>query len=194
MVLKMTAIILAGGKSERMKENKALLALEGRPIIGHICEVLKDIFDELIVVTNHPCDYSFLGVRVVSDLIKGKGPLGGLYTGLFYATSSHAFVVACDMPFLKKEVIDYILKQAEPNRDVIVPRISGGYEPLHAVYARRCLDYIQEDLIANELKITGFYNRVRIKTIAEAELSKIDPEMRSCVNINTPEDWVKAQL
>ncbi|MDD5154347.1 MAG: molybdenum cofactor guanylyltransferase [Thermodesulfobacteriota bacterium] len=189
----MTAIILAGGKSERMKENKALLALEGRPIIGHICEVLKDIFDELIVVTNHPCAYSFLGVKVVTDLIKGKGPLGGLYTGLFYAASSHAFVVACDMPFLKKEVIDYILKQTSPKRDVIVPLISGGYEPLHAVYARRCLDYIHEDLIADQLKTTGFYNRVRIKTITGAELSEIDPEMRSCININTPEDWVKAQ-
>ncbi|MDD5450829.1 MAG: molybdenum cofactor guanylyltransferase [Desulfovibrionales bacterium] len=194
MTIKMTAIILAGGKSERMKENKALLALEGRPIIGHICEVLKDIFDEVIVVTNHPCAYSFLGVKVITDLIKGKGPLGGLYTGLFYAASSHAFVVACDMPFLKKEVIDYILKQAKPGRDVIVPFVSGVYEPLHAVYARRCLDYIHEDLSANKLKITGFYNRVRIKTITGAELSEIDPEMRSCVNINTPEDWVKAQL
>lgn len=189
----MDAIILAGGKSRRMKKNKAMVTLDGKPIVAHVCDGLKGMFDELILVTNDPCDYDFLGVKMVTDLMKGKGSLGGLYTGLFYATSSHALVVACDMPFLKKEVLEYIIKQVRPGYDVVVPRIAGAYEPLHAIYARRCLKYIREQLMADELKVSGFYNRVRVKVIEEEELAKIDPEMRSCLNINTPEDLKKAQ-
>lgn len=190
----MNAIILAGGKSERMKKNKALVMLDGKPIIAHVCDLLREMFEELILVTNSPRDYSFLGVKMVTDLIKGKGSLGGLYTGLFYATSTHALVVACDMPFLKKEVIGYLMKQASPRWDVIVPCISGGYEPLHAIYARRCLPYIQEHLLADELRITGFYPQVRVKAVDGSELSHLDPELRSWLNINTPEDLKKARV
>ncbi len=189
----MNAIILAGGKSERMKKNKAMVILDGKPIISHVCEILRDTFDDLLIVTNNPCDYAFLGIRMVTDLIKEKGSLGGLYTGLFYATSPHALVVACDMPFLKKEVLEYIIKQVRPCWDVVVPRISGRFEPLHAVYSRGCLKYIYQNIMANELKITGFYDRVRVKAVDEVELSIIDPEMESCVNINTPEDLIKAR-
>lgn len=189
----MTGVILAGGQCERMRQNKALLVLDSRPIIVHICTVLKEIFDQLILVTNDPLDYHFLGIQVVTDLIPGKGPLGGLYTGLFYASSPFVFAVACDMPFINRAVINYLVNLSGSKWDVIVPVTSKGFEPLHAIYSRKCLDKIRSQIINGELKISSLYERIRIKAISSAELSEIDPELQSCLNLNTPQEFDRAR-
>ncbi len=187
-----TAIILAGGQSQRMKLNKALLPLDGKPMVAHICEVMKTIFDSVILVTNNPMYYFFLCLQLVTDLFGGKGPVGGIYTGLFYASSSHTFAIACDMPFVRKEVVQYLLNQVSPRWDAVVPLTPNGHEPLHAVYARGCIKKIHAQLMTNDLKITSFYERIRVRSVNQAELSATDPEARSYVNINTMDDFTEA--
>lgn len=189
----MTAVILAGGQCERMGgRNKAMLLWHGQPLIGHICSQLKGIFSEIILVTNHPAEYLFLGIKVVTDLIPGKGPLGGLYTGMFYARTPHIFTVACDMPFLNRSLISYLINLSEGRWDAVVPVSEKGFEPLHAVYSKKCLDKICLQIIKGDLKISSLFAGIRLRTVGPEELSKIDPELQSCLNLNTPEDLDRA--
>ncbi|MFH1146679.1 MAG: molybdenum cofactor guanylyltransferase [Pseudomonadota bacterium] len=192
--LNMTAVILAGGKSKRMQTNKALLTFHRKPMVSHISELLHGIFDDIIVVASNILDYSSAGVTTVTDLIKDRGPLGGLYTGLFYAPGSHVFVVGCDMPLLNREVIRYLINQVNPSLDVIVPLLPGGYEPLHAVYSRKCLKLIETHLRYEKLKITALYDRLRIKAVVAGEFDQFDPMGISFFNVNSPEDFARAQL
>ena len=106
----MTGIILAGGKSSRMGTNKAFLTVGGERLIDRTVRIFKDIFHEVILVTNTPFDYLDQDCTIATDIIKGKGALGGIYTGLFFASHDHSFVSACDMPFLDKSFIKYMIE------------------------------------------------------------------------------------
>lgn len=169
------------------------MEIKGKKIIERISEVLKEIFSEVIIVTNTPLEYAFIDARIASDIYIQKGSLGGIYTGLFYSTYFHAMVVACDMPFLKKEVIEYLIKRID-NNDVIIPRLRDGYHPLHAIYSRRCLPFIERLISRNDLKIINFFKRVRVVEVEEEEIIHLDPELISFLNLNTPEDLKKISI
>lgn len=192
--LNMTAIILAGGKSKRMQTDKAMLSFHNKPMVAHITEILCAIFDDILLVANSIPDYSSMGITTVTDLIKNRGPLGGLYTGLFYATAPYAFVVGCDMPLLNRELILYLMNQVSSSVDVVVPSLPGGYEPLHAVYSRKCLKLIESNLSNERLKITALYDRLKVKPLVAAEFGRFDPDGTSFFNVNNPEDFARAQL
>jgi molybdenum cofactor guanylyltransferase len=185
----MTGIILAGGKNSRMQnEPKAFLKINGVRLIDNILSVYQKIFSEIIIVTNSPLSYmEFPDTVVVTDIYKGKGSLGGIYTGLFYAGYDHSFVAACDMPFLNEEFILYMINQKD-KYDIIVPEPSAGVQPLHAIYSRNCLSHIKKMLIADKLKITGFYKEVRTLGIPEEKIKIFDQDGHFFLNINTPED------
>jgi molybdopterin-guanine dinucleotide biosynthesis protein A len=171
-----------------MGKDKALLQVNGEPLIDRTVRLMSKIFPHLLLVTNTPRSYLHLGVRMAGDLMPGYGALGGLHTGLFFATTSHAFVVACDMPFLNPELIRYMIR--EPLRfDVVVPRWGNRWEPLHAVYSRRCLKPIEELLKRGAMRIVDLYSRVPVKEIPEKEIRALDPDLRSFFNVNTPEEW-----
>jgi len=182
-----TAIILSGGRSLRMGKNKAFLEIEGIPIIVRICTTLTQIFPDIIVIANETEPYARLGVKTYKDLIPDKGALGGLYTGLSYSMSPHAFVVASDMPYLNRRLIEWMLETVE-DYDVVVPRTKEGLEPLHAIYSKSCLKSIQSILDQGKLRILDFYPLVKVRTLNEAELSSRDPAMVSFINVNTPEE------
>jgi len=183
---KLTGIILSGGKSIRMGENKAFIEIDGIPIIQRIHTLFKNLFQEIIIVSNEKDLFLNLESKVYSDLFPQRGVLGGLYTGLFFSSFSYSFCVACDMPFLKETVIEYLIKNIE-GYDVIVPRTPDGLQPLHAIYSKNCLGPIKEIIAQEKYRVLDFYPMVRVKIIEEKELSSLDPVGESFININTPE-------
>jgi molybdopterin-guanine dinucleotide biosynthesis protein A len=184
----MTGIILAGGKNSRMGINKAFLEIDGTRLIDNILAVYQKIFSEIIIVTNDPLSYTeFSETLIVTDIYKEKGALGGIYTGLFYATYDYSFVAACDMPFLNEDFIIYLTGQAGKH-DIIVPELPEGFQPLHAIYSRNCLSHIKKLLIADKLKIAGFYKEVRLLSIPEEKIKPFNKDGRLFLNVNTPED------
>jgi len=189
----MTGIILAGGKNSRMGINKAFLEIDGTRLIDNILAVYQKIFPEIIIVTNDPLSYTeFSDTVVVTDIYKEKGALGGIYTGLFYATYDYSFVAACDMPFLNEDFIIYLTEQID-KFDIVVPQLSDGFQPLHAIYSRNCLSHIKKLLIANKLKIAGFYKEVRLLSIPEEKIKPFNKDGRLFLNVNTRKDWEKEQ-
>jgi molybdopterin-guanine dinucleotide biosynthesis protein A len=183
----MTGIILAGGNSRRMGSNKAFLRVEGERLIDRAVRLLSEIFTEVIIVTATPGDYLDQPAVIVTDILPGKGALGGLYTGLFYASGEYAFVTACDMPFLNRAFLEHMALQA-PGYDIVVPAPPDGLQPLHAIYARRCLPPIRALLDRNRLQIKEFYRGRRILEIPPGVLDSFDPAGRMFMNINTPTD------
>ncbi|MFQ6091745.1 MAG: molybdenum cofactor guanylyltransferase [bacterium] len=187
-----SGIIMAGGDNSRISTNKALLTLHGRPIIADTLDTLAPIFEEILIVTNRPQEYTFLNTEAVKDIIPRKGPLGGLYTGLTVSKNRYNFVVACDMPYLNPDLILYLLDRSE-GFDVVVPQLEAGLEPLHAVYSKACLEPILTHLIEGDLKVQSFYGEVRTEYVQQREIERFDPELRAFFNINCREDLQKVK-
>ena len=189
----MTGIILAGGKNSRMGIDKAFIKINGSRMIDKTMAIYSRLFTEILIVTNHPFPYlEFTGATIVTDIYKGKGPLGGIYTGLFYARNPYSFVSACDMPYLNKDFIEY-LAGLSGKHDVIVPKLTEGYQPLHAIYSRNCLPSIKRLLMLDKLKITGFYRDMRVLEIDQEQILPFDQNGRLFQNLNTPRDVDEAQ-
>jgi molybdopterin-guanine dinucleotide biosynthesis protein A len=186
-----TGVILSGGKNTRMGQNKAFLKMGEERLIDRTVRLFHGIFREVIIVTTRPLDYLDQDATIVTDILPEKGALGGVYTGLFYSTDEYAFIAACDMPFLNTAFIEYMVLQADKGYDIIVPAPPDGLQPLHAIYARRCLPDIRSRLDRNRLQIKGFYPGRRILEISPETLHTFDPEERMFLNVNTPEDLQK---
>jgi len=188
-----SGIILAGGKNTRMGQNKSFLSINGERLIDKTLNLYRQIFTDIIIVTNDPLSYiEFTDAAIATDIYRGKGPLGGIYTGLFYAKNDYAFVCPCDMPFLKKDFVDYLLAQ-NGKCDVIVPETAEGYQPLHAVYSRNCLPSIRRLILMDKLKITGFYRDMQVLPISEEQIRSFNEDGRLFQNLNTPEELEKVQ-
>ncbi len=183
----MTGIILSGGKNTRMGRNKALLTLHGERLIDRTVKLFKDLFAEVFIVTNAPREYLDQDVAIVTDVFRGKGALGGIYTGLFYASCEYVFVAACDMPFLRKDFIRYMMDRA-PGHDVVVPVQPEGYQPLHAVYNQSCAAPMKRLMDENRLKIAGFYKGMKVLPIPVETTRAFDPDDRMFINVNSPAD------
>jgi molybdopterin-guanine dinucleotide biosynthesis protein A len=193
--MNITGIILAGGKNSRMGKPKAFLEVNGSRLIDTILNTYRKIFSEIIIVTNDPLDYlEFPDTVIATDIYKGKGALGGIYTGLHFASNDYSFVAACDMPFLNSGFISSMIALAVKH-DIIVPGQACGYQPLHAIYSKNCLTAVKKLITADKLKIIGFYNELRLLKIPEEKIKPFDPTGRMFQNINTPEDLtaVKAE-
>jgi molybdopterin-guanine dinucleotide biosynthesis protein A len=188
----MTGIILSGGESSRMGVNKAFVNIDGERLIDRIMKIFRDLFQEVIVVTNSPLDYLDLDAMIVTDIYPGKKALGGIYTGLFYASFPHAFVAACDMPYLNAGFIVWMMEQA-PAHDIVVPETPDGFQPLHAIYAKRCLPHMKRRIIQDKLKITGFYKSLKCFNIPESIYKSFDPESRMFINVNAAEDLARLE-
>ena len=189
----MTGVILSGGKNTRMGENKAFLRIGGERLIDRTVRLFRQVFREVIIVTTNPLDYLDQEAVIVTDILPGKGALGGLYTGLFYSTDEYAFLAACDMPFLNTSFMEYMLQQTT-GYDIVVPAPPDGLQPLHAIYARRCLPAIRAYLDKNRLQIKGFYPGRPLLKISPEVLDTFDPDRRMFLNVNTPEDLEKLSL
>lgn len=188
--MSVSAAIMAGGRSKRMGQDKAWIELDGEPLIKRVADVLAQVADEVIVVANEP-RYASLGLRVVKDRYPNGGALGGIATGVGAAAHDTVLVAACDMPFLSPAVWQLLLGHAGEG-DVVIPRIGGEYETLHALYTKACLPHMARALAEDRLRVIAFFDQVRVLAIDEPELRAVDPGLRSFTNVNTPEELASA--
>ena len=178
-----------------MGEDKALKTFLGRPLIQRVVERLSPVADELIVTTNRPEEYSFLGLPLFSDLKPGRGALGGLYTAIASATNPVVAVVACDMPFASPTLFQAANKiLVDEEVDVVIAKGEEGYEPLHAVYRREtCLPAIEAAIDADQWKVVAWFPQVKVRLLTPEEHKRYDPPGLAFWNVNTPEEFTKAE-
>lgn len=186
-----SAIVLAGGRSSRMGQPKALLPFAGTPLIVHIVQALQRLFDQVIVVAAPGQALPEMPVKVVHDDVPHQGPVGGICYGLRAAEGEVAFVTSCDSAFLNPDLITHLISQI-PDYDVVVPRWQDRFQPLHAVYRRSVLPLLEEQLARGELRPVFLFDRVRTRTVGEEEIRRFDPDGGSFFNMNTPEDYATA--
>lgn len=191
----LTLTVQAGGESRRMGSDKALLPFLGQPLILRVLTRLARIADEVLVTSNQPENYRFLGLSPIPDLLPGSGALGGLYTAMSSAGHPYVAVVACDMPFASPELFAIELAVLrESGADAVIPRSEAGTEPFHAVYRRdTCLPYIQAALEAGKRRVDAWFTQVNIRYLAPSETLPYDPDQLAFLNINTHEELEEAQ-
>ena len=191
--MRVTGVVQAGGKSTRMGGTpKALCELGGRRLIERVVGVVREVADDVLVVTNTPDLYRFLDLPMVPDVFVEGGSLGGIYSGLVAASGDVAFTVACDMPFLRAEVARLVLARAG-EADVVIPRAGDQLQTLHAAYGKACLPHMEARLRAGRLKIVGFFDDVRVLEVSEAEVARHADPAIVFMNVNTPEELERAR-
>ena len=187
LVKEVSGVVLAGGRSSRYGKNKAFVKVHGTPLIERVLDSMQTIFHHVIIITNTPDEYSYLNLPMYQDIIKGLGPLGGIYTGLKMIPDDAGFFVACDMPFLNQELIRHIV-EIKGDFDVIVPRISGKIEALYGLYSKRCLDKIEDLINARRYQVIRFFPEASVRYVDEDDVKRFDPDLRSFLNINRPDE------
>ena len=194
MITDITAVLLAGGRSRRMGKDKRFLPVGGRTLFDRSCAVLQQVFNSVCVVIAQDSPDLQVAVPVVRDVISNCGSLGGLYTGLRQAKTTHIFLAACDMPFLSPHLIQY-LATLKDGADVVICRWKERLQPTHALYSQHCCDVIEGMLRDGQLQIQSLLANptLRVRVVEECEIERIDPEGRSFLNVNTPSDMALAQ-
>jgi molybdopterin-guanine dinucleotide biosynthesis protein A len=175
-----------------MGQDKALLPLGGRPLVEHVLQRIEDLASDILITTNRPADFEYLGVRLVSDRLPGAGALHGLLTALEAAAGDQVLVVGCDMPFLSLSLLRHMLELAS-NDTVVIPRREGEFEPLHAVYPKSCSAAVKSAIDAGERRMISLLPSVDYLTVEGAALDRHDPHGLSFFNINTPADLARAE-
>lgn len=191
----LSVIIQAGGESRRMGRDKGLVPFLGQPLVERVVERLRPIADEMLITTNAPGNYAFLGLPLLGDLQPGTGALGGLYTALHAARHPLAAVVACDMPFVSPVLLQTLGKTLwDGGYDLVVPRSAGGLEPFHAVYRREsCLSYIRQALESGKRRVDAWFGAARLYIFPWEQVLEIDPREYIFFNVNTPEELAQAE-
>jgi len=189
-----TGIILAGGKSRRMGEDKRYLVVGEQTLLERGLGVLRSIFQEVLIVIGQDSPSIGIDAGVVRDLVPDCGSLGGLYTGLMQATTPCIFVVACDMPFLDREVIAQFTSRRAV-ADIVMAKLDDRLHPMHALYGKRCLPALEQMIQARQLKIQEVVSQssLRVEYVTEADVFTIDPSWRSFYNVNTLADLEAAR-
>ncbi|HNX28623.1 MAG TPA: molybdenum cofactor guanylyltransferase [Syntrophomonadaceae bacterium] len=189
--MKASGVINAGGKSSRMKFNKAFAQIDGIPIIKIIIDKFIPLFSEIIIISNEPELYEKLGYRVYADIYPGKGPVGGMHAALSYAAHEHIFILGCDMPFMDMRIAEYMLDKLG-DRDSVVPRIKGYMQPMSAVYSKKCLPRLKYNLETDRLKLTRLFEELDALIIEEEELAYFGNLDELFLNVNDQDTLQKA--
>jgi molybdopterin-guanine dinucleotide biosynthesis protein A len=183
------ALLLAGGRSRRMPGiDKAFAEINGRPMILHVLDTLKTCFDAVSIVAKERSPYEGLGVAVIEDRLPVQSPLAGIHAGLAALASDYLFCCACDTPLITAALIKTLVDEIRPDGDVVVPRLGPYYQPLCAIYGRRCLPVIADLLASGEVKIDRLYPKVVVHEVPEHLLRLADPHLNAFFNVNTPDD------
>jgi len=190
-----TGILLAGGKSQRMGQDKRFLLVEGKSLIERTLDVFRNVFLETFIVVAEPSQgLASIKERIVTDRIPGKGSAGGLYTGLYYASTPSVFVAACDMPFINGNVIRRLCTIAA-GIDVVMVRLESGLQPMHGIYSKRCLPVLEEMIQHHQLRLQGLVEQkeLAVKIVKEEDIKDLDETLVSFLNVNTPSDFELAK-
>ena len=186
--------IQAGGKSSRMGQEKGLLKFRDQPLIEYILGQLSGFGSETFIVSNQPHHYQAFGCSVYTDVFPETGPLGGLYSAIYHAKNDICLVLACDMPIINHDLLNFLFHELG-EFDAVIPRLkSNDYaEPFRAVYRKSCLDPIFLSLKRGEHRVISFFDYAKINFINNEEIIKYDPHFHSFTNINTTEDLKAAE-
>jgi len=194
--LETSAIVLAGGRSRRLGDNKIMKTLGSASLLEQVVSSVGSISNEILIVAAEerlvPKLTGYPNLRVVTDIYPGKGPLGGIYTGLKVSATFLNLVVAADMPFLNKALLRYMLELVN-GVDLVIPRVGGQVEPLHAVYTQDCIAAIEQMMKEGELGVHNLCSRINVRYVEADEIARFDPEQRSFFNINTEGDLTMAR-
>lgn len=192
-----TCVILAGGKSLRLGHDKVLETVGKKSLLERVVSCIDSLAKEIIIVTREARSFPQLSghprLKVVTDIFPGRGSLGGIYTGLVTSDSFYNLVVAADMPFLSRPLLDYMIKVSD-GFDFILPRVNNLYEPLHAVYSKNCIAPAERMIEQDRKVIVDLFNDVKVRFVDGEEVSRFDAEHLSFFNINTREDLDKARI
>lgn len=182
--MKTSGVILAGGKSTRMKFNKAFARLEGRPVVEIILNKCKNFFDETIIISNEPALYASLGFAIHPDVYPGMGPVAGIHSALFHARNEVVFIMGCDMPFMNMELVQFLLDCLE-DYDCVVPVLDQSLQPLSAVYSRKCLPVLTECLEHDKLKLVRLiHEELRTRVVPENQMQAFGNPREIFMNVN----------
>jgi len=194
--LETSCIVLAGGKSLRLGYDKALETVGNKSLLQRVVSCVNPLGSDIIIVTAREKtalqSIDCPKLRVVTDIYPGKGPLGGIYTGLTTSDLFYNLVVASDMPFLNQALLRYMI-QLSNNFDIVVPRVGNLIEPLHAVYTKSCLAPIEQVIKQGKLSVSKLFSLVRVRYVEAEEIERFDPKHLSFFNINTEADLGKAR-
>lgn len=194
--MKISGIVLAGGKSLRLGHDKITEKVGNTSLLEKVVSSLEPLCEEILIVTAKERDFpqmaGYLKVKIISDIIPGRGSLGGIYTGLVSSNSYYNLVVAADMPFLNGPLLRYMIEAAN-GFDFVLPRVKKWFEPLHAVYSRNCVSAIKSVLDQGKNMIIEIFDYVKVRYIEEEEIDRFDPRHLSFFNINTKEDLATAR-
>ena len=185
-----TGIILVGGKSRRMGRDKAFLDFAGQPLFERVLHLFREHFEQVALVGDREERFSGYSLPVFPDIYPGSS-LGGLYTGLYYATTPYIAVASCDMPFPSSAVLRYLCS-LRSGFDVVVPATPYGYEPLFAVYGKGCLPTMKSFLDRGDYCAYGYYPELRVREVSDEEISRLDGGNSCFINLNTPEELAEA--
>lgn len=189
-----TGVLIAGGRAVRMGGTpKGFLRLDGEPIAARTLRLFRATFDDVLVVANDPGPWAALDVRVVPDVIPGKGAPGGLHAALVHARTEWLFTAGCDMPFLSAAAIAWLAARRE-GAPAVMPRWRGRLEPLHAFWARSCLATVERMLGEGDPSFHAIADAVGARIVQEEGWRELDPEGRAFENVNTPEEAARLGL
>ena len=195
---RVTGIILAGGKSSRLGRDKAWEDVGGQRIIDRVIGALQSSCDEVLIIGDRPERENELSlpkcIQYRSDELKGRGSIGGLYTGLKSSDTLWSLVVACDMPFISRELIRFMLSIISKNRcDAIVPVINGRYQPTHALYNSTCIPFIEKNISSGNFRMDSYFDEIYLEEISEDVINSIKGAELSFFNVNTEDDLFTAR-
>ena len=185
-----TGIILAGGSSKRYGQDKAFLKIGNTRLIDSILQEMQTVFKRVILITNEKIKYEYLEIPMFEDLVKGFGPLGGIYTGLMSIPDQAGFFVACDMPHINRQLVRYMV-DIKGNHRAVVPAVADKIEPLHAIYFQSCLRPIKHLIDTKRYQVRLFFDSIPVKYVKEDEIRKFCCPSKAFLNINTPDEFAK---
>lgn len=182
-----TGVILAGGENTRMPVSKAFIEVDGEKIIERNLRVLRGLFSEVFIVTNRPEEYVYLGAQLLGDIYNVRGPMTGIFTALVNSSNGWVFISACDMPFINEEIISHAASKRD-GHDAVVPGSGKAAEPLFAFYSKRLASSMEKSILSGKRGMKDFLDKKKVKYINKTEIKGFEPEAKSFVNLNTPED------
>jgi molybdopterin-guanine dinucleotide biosynthesis protein A len=201
-----TGVILAGGENTRMPVPKAFIKVSGKPVIENNLKIIKELFMEVFIVTNQPENYAHLRTPMLGDIYDIRGPMTGIFTSLVNSSNPWVFISACDMPFLNKDLIEYMASK-RGSHDAVIPNSpcppesplsksarldSEGenrkVEPLFAFYSKRLIASMEKTVLSGKRGVKDFLKGKKVKYITTGEIKGFDPEAMSFINLNTPGD------
>lgn len=186
-----SGVILVGGKSQRMGQDKALLPIQGKPMIERALDLFQQHFHQVFLVGDRPERFHPYHFPVLPDLFPGSS-LGGLYTGLYQAAHEYVFVSSCDMPFPSAGILRHICSLRHAY-DAVIPCSNHGPEPLFACYAKTCLPTLLTQLQQHQLSIRKACSQLRTTLVPYSDLQGYDQSETAFLNLNTPEELVRVQ-